>query len=421
MKTKKIISKRTIVVLTITVIATMILTGCNWFTDSGKSNSGSGDNPERCVSVAVVTGVRSNNNRISVNSKVISDRVYDSAYSCGRVLLVRCDGEPEIYYMTDIEEPDVKGLSESKLRSIAEGHRDEILSAFDSMGTAKAPEADTLEAIRLAANALREDKKGEEKYLVIVDSGLSTTGYLDFTEGILNADTEEIVAELKSGKAIPDFAGTDIVWMYCGDTAEPQKSLSEAQKAKLREIYAAIFEAGNADSYTFRDEAPTSEPYTGLPYVTEVEAEGRSIEVETMSSVRLDPGKVRFVGDSDEFIDEKVAREEIKKAADQLLKYPDSIAYVVGGTAGADGDSDYCKNLSEARARAVVNVLEGYGIPAGRLIPAGLGGRTPWHVDDTDSDGKMIESIAQGNRSVWIVDINDEEYGGKIRETIDRS
>lgn len=414
----KNIMKRMTALVMMLLSSLMLFTGCNWSSSGSGGGDGAAEEPDAAVSVAIVTGARSNVNRISVNAKELSDKVYESAYSNGRVVLVRCDGKPEQYLLADIPKPNVEGLSESKLDSIARGYRDEILAAFDRDGAAKYPEADTLEAVRISANALRETVYEGDKYLIIVDSGLSTTGYLDFTKGLLDAPADEIVSELSKEKAIPDLTGIDVIWLYCGETAEPQQPLSELQKSKLREIYGAVFEAGNANSCVFRDEAPSAEPYTDLPEVSVVRADAREIDVDPITAVKLDPGKVRFIGDSDEFVDPAAAKKEIKKVADILLKNPDNNVYVVGGTAGADGNNDYCRKLSDARARAVVKVLEEYGVPDSQLKPAGLGGNTPWHIDDTDANGNMIEEKAQKNRAVWIVDVNDPDYGKALSAMI---
>jgi len=130
-----------------------------------------------------------------------------------------------------------------------------------------------------------------------------------------------------------------------------------------------------------------------------------------METIVLDSSKVSFVGDEATFIDPDAAKEAISIAAEKLEKDPEINVYVAGSTAGMDGASKWCKDLSEARAAAVAEVLKDYGISEKRLKILGLGSNAPWHVTDVDSSGNWIEEKAQLNRCVYIVDVNDPIYG----------
>ena len=407
--------KKTMVrcLMTLVMIVSMVLiTACPKSESGGTSaDSTQTDRDGQSLAVAVVAGWRTGNNEISVNTQEITDIIYDSCYSSGYVSFARVDGNPEQYLKVNIPEPEVDGLSEAKLKSIAEGYRDEIFAVFNECGAAKYPEADTLEAIRMEASALRETGAETDKYLVVIDSGLSTTGYLNFCNDLFNAETEDIISKLEQEQAIPDLSGIHITWLYCGEVAEPQEKLSEVQKNKIKEIYGAIFEAGNAADYVFREDIPTATPYRNLPDVSTVAADERIIEVPPMETIILDSSQVSFVGDEATFLEPSTARKAIKTAADSLAANPKSKVFVAGSTAGMDGESKWCKELSEARAAAVVSVLEEYGISANRLIPIGLGSNAPWHITDVDSNGNWIEEKAQKNRCVYIVDVNDPEYG----------
>lgn len=90
-------------------------------------------------------------------------------------------------------------------------------------------EVDTLKAITYASKTLSSSSPSADKVLVIMDNGLSTVGYLDFTKGLLYADTKTIVDALNKVEAIPDLTDVNVVWMYLGQTAAPQQELSEVQ------------------------------------------------------------------------------------------------------------------------------------------------------------------------------------------------
>lgn len=399
-------------------LATVMLAGCVGNSVKGASREGgSSVKTEKLVSVSVVTGVHSNSNVISVNAEEIRDKIYQCAYTHGTVSLIRVDGKPEEFLKANIPEPTTKGLSERKLESIAQGYVDEIMTAFHTEGMAKYEEVDTLEAIRLAANSLKTMEG--DKYLVIVDSGLATTGYVNFCENdLFHTPTEEIVTVLGKEKAIPDLAETRVVWLYAGETAEPQTRLSEAQKDKLIEIWTAILTEAGAASVEFCSDSASSTPYTDLPKVSVVNTEERAIDVKPLETVTLDSETVSFLGDEAVFVDPSKAEEAISKVAEILLENPQNQVYVVGSTASSVGEgASYGQQLSEERAHAVVETLMSYGVPEKQIKDSlGLGNSAPWCVEDLDAEGNQIEEKAKQNRRVMIIDSQDPEYG-KMMET----
>lgn len=244
-----------------------------------------------------MVGAHSNANVISPNAKKIADKVYQCTYTYGTVSLIRADGKPEEFLKATIEEPSTKGLSDRKQKSLAEDKRDQILAAFNTNGMAKYEEVDTLDAIRLAANSLKSAET-DEKYLVVADPGLSTTGYLNFCkDDLFHTDTADIVEALVDEKAIPDLEGVNVLWMYAGQTAEPQERLSEVQKAKLIEIWTAVLEQAGAASYDFSVDSASSTAYSDLPSVSIVPADERVSDITPLQTVVLDSENVSFVGD----------------------------------------------------------------------------------------------------------------------------
>lgn len=400
--------------LALTVFASTTLMACP---DPGSTNGGnahgsvSADAP---VSVAVVAGYRSNVNEISVNSAELGERIYECAYTYGTVSLIRVDGKPEEYLRTEIPQPSVGGLSGRKLEQIATGYRNEILAEFSEHGMAKCPEADTLDAVRLAANTLKSVEEGD-KYLVVADSGLSTAGYLNFAKDDLFATpTEDIINELVRKMAIPDLTGVRVIWLYVGQTAEPQERLSEVQKAKLIEIWDAVLKEGNALDCDFRPDSASSTPYTGLPSVSPVSGEDRAIDVEPLERVVLDSNSVSFLPDEAVFKDPEKAEKAIAGVAEILIAHPDNSVFIAGCTASAPGHEDDCLTLSEERAEAVMHMMERAGVPSWQMKAVGLGSKAPWHVNDLDSGGTLIEDYAAQNRCVVVLDSLDPEYGAAV-------
>lgn len=410
--------KKILVISSFIVIG--MLSGCTG--DSGKSKlEKGGEGTESPVSVCIAAGVHSNVNKISVNAEEIREKIFQSAYTHGCVSGIRLDGKPEEYLKVYIPEPTTKGLSERKQESIAQSYVEDIMEILQKEGKAKYEEVDTLEAIRLAANSLKA-MEGDNKYLVVADSGLSTVGYVNFCENdLFHTSTEEIVAALEKENAIPDLENVNITWFYAGQTAEPQARLSEAQKDKLIEIWTAILTEGGAASVEFRSDSASSTPYTDLPKVSVVNTEERAIDVKPLETVALDSETVTFLGDEAVFADPPKAEQEINKVAEILLANPQNQVYVVGSTASSAREGGSGQKLSEERAHKVAVTLRSYSVPEEQLKVLGLGNSAPWCVKDRDSEGNLLESKAKDNRKVMIIDTQDPEYGEMIEKYFEES
>lgn len=377
------------------------------------------------VSLAVIAGVHSNSYQIPFSSETIYENLYRTSYTSGKVTFINCDGSPNVYFQTNIPEHEVSGLSDSKMKSIAKEQTSRLLAIL-AEATANEIEVNTLRAIIKGAKALESSDMASERILLVLDSGLSTTGYLNFTNGILNATPNDIVNALIKVDSIPDVRGINIIWAYIGDTAPPQDELSLKEKQALKDIWEAILLAGGAESITFKNDFPTSNVNEGLPFVSTVDVEDEVIDVQikpketakinySIESVTLDGTCVKFIGDSDQFVDPIAAAEAVLGIASQLISHPDNKVYVIGTT--ASGDDKFTIELSTARANAVKNLLENLGVNEEQMIAIGLGNEDPWHIYDLDDNRMLIESIAAQNRKVMIVDVKsqDAEFLNKLR------
>ncbi len=388
---------------------------------------------ERAAAVAIAAGVHSNSAVIPFNSAGTRNLIFNGCYTGCNFTFVAVDGDPQPYFQTRVEQPSIDGLSNERMTTIANEYTDQLINILAS-ATPKTEEVDTLKAIRVASQSLRcEDSSTTDRVLLILDSGLSTTGYMNFakdlsgnkdeTSGLLLAAPEDVVETLRGADAIPDLTDIEVVWSFCGEVAYPQKPLSARDKKHLQEIWTAVLLAGGAKSVTFSNDILANEPYSGLPAVSCIEVENESVRIEStrsndepvvttsapMETFVLDETDVKFVGDKDIFVDEKKARAKLREVADDLMRYPDNRVYVVGTTATGIDEKDFCMQLSEARAEAVISVLEEMGVDRNRLIPKGLGYEDHWHECDIDENGNWNEAIASKNRKVLIIDLNHED------------
>ncbi|MBN2764671.1 MAG: OmpA family protein, partial [Bacteroidales bacterium] len=394
-----------IIITTICIVALLVILGISSFEKGNSSNK---------ISAAVIVGVHSNSNEIPMNSSSLDEVLLGVCSSYGQISIIGCDGSPQLYYQAEIPIPSVSGLSQQKEMTIASDYSKQ-LKVIVAKVEATYPEVDTHKAIMLAGKALRNADKGDQKMLFIMDSGLSTKGYIDFTDGLITKCPEDIVEALRNADAIPDLKGIHVYWAFLGETAYPQEDLSLRQKINLKNIWTAVLEAAGAESITFTDDFTTQNPYSGLPYVSVIKAEDKAIEVDSppendnqpIETIVLGSTSVAFIGDSDQFVDANAAKKEISLISEILLKNPAIRVYVVGTT--ASGSELYTQQLSEARAITVEMALIELGVDVERLIPVGLGFKDHWHLEDRDSNGIMIESIASQNRKVMIIDVNSKD------------
>lgn len=376
------------------------------------------------------------------NAPVISttqfyDIVYTAAYNYGSVSAISVEGEPKVLCDYKINPPD-KWVDNTKRCRIAADDAQVILSRIAS-AEASTPETDTLTALSMGADIL-QSKTESVKLLCIDDSFLSTAGLLNFAaSNLLEQEPDSVVAQLEERFAIPDLSGVDVMVMGIGQTCGNQAALGSAYEHKLESIWTAIFEATGCASLSInRTPLGDNEPQTSLTVSTvtiisdglkfnvtkEAETENNIIEettpalepsipepitIETEKKVseqtlpevvRFDETTVKFVGNSDVFVNPELAAKTLELVAELLQDYPNLKVILAGMTASVGGDGI---ELSLKRAEAVKSILIAAGADETQIRCVGLGRTDNFlRVDDTDSNGNLIESVAKFNRAVFL-------------------
>ena len=398
-------------ILAMTLVLSTVLTGC----DCTRSASSVSDTPQ---SVSLVRRVTKNVPAVSLQSESIYNEVYNAAYTYGDVSVVSVEGTPKLVCNYEIKEPD-KNIDNSKRKQIAGDNTDLMLSEMSSMASTT-PEAATLTAIRLSAETL-QNTSAEEKTMIIFDSGLSTSGLLNFAEqNIIDTPVENIVAQLEELYAIPDLTGIHVVWVGLGEVCGDQPVLTSKYEHKLKELWDAILTAGGA-TVDYK-KAGTSEGYTGeLPQcsIVPVVEDTLVTDAELPEVMKWDgESSVTFKGDQAEFIDYEAAAEELSPIAEYLKANTDEKIYIYGMTATITGGGSGVE-LAEARAEAVKAVLVEKGAIAEQMECVGLGQiSNPLRVNDVDANGKQIDELAQKNRAVFVIKA-DSDMVGVLRECIE--
>jgi len=210
-------------------------------------------------STVFVIGARMNSRAINFSSSQLNERLEGSVNSFGFVGFVVADGEPanQMYefdlslyrpnIMDDIFNPwgTERALTSSLLTNMQNYH-------------ARVEEAAVLEAIILAARMLSDRPEGERREIVVLGTGLSTEGWLNFTDGNnwINTDAETLVDALVGFGNLPNLYGIYVSWFQMHDVGYPQRELPNPQRSNLEEIWRLIVMSGGATGFNLVDATP---------------------------------------------------------------------------------------------------------------------------------------------------------------------
>ena len=360
-------------------------------------------------SVAIVIGNHACSKELNLNSPILKSAVSDAVERRGFVSVVQVDGAPELV-SADLYTIDERyqHADPGKLKSDAAIKAANLLSSISTV-QANDPEVDTLEALRIALRSFAYAPEESEKRILVIDSGLSTAGYLSFQNGLLSASPEAVAQELRERGALPDFTGVEVLWQQLGDVAEPQQALTPRQTQRLADIWQAIVTAGGG-SFTLCGGMPNAGTLgAGLPDVTPVPLTAdtpiafTAEHADFSAPQMLTEEQVRFLGDSAQFADPAAAERVIGPIAAYLREHPSFRLLLIGTTAG-DGDTEYARALSEQRAETVRQTLISLGADPERIVTRGLGSQDPWHIPGVGTDGPL----AAQNRKVVLLDAQYE-------------
>lgn len=372
----------------------------------GCTRSGAEQTEEATDCIAIVWGLHQNASMPDLSAREVQEALKNSAERSSPVLLIVNDGKP--FSVGNINEESTGKIPNGREQEVADYNLFKMVNAIESV-RAVTPEVDTLEAIIQAQRALSQ--YDGTKYMYILDSGLSTTGSLNFASGNLlrmeNADS--LVEYLQEEYALPDLTGIHVVWISLGDVAGEQDDLTTKNKRALEMIWSAVLEAAGAEEVAFSYPATNSiaEDYDTLPAVTAVEI----LADDGFSPYETNIISLPFVPRSIEFLDVEEARELLRPTADFMIAHPD-YSVVLAGTTATFGTIEGCRAFGLKRANAAKDLLLEMGVSEAQIYATvGLGYDNKFHVDDTNVDGSLNEN-AQANRVVLVMPTNlaDAQY-----------
>ena len=395
-----------IIVCTLTLAMLVGLTGCT---------SGSNDSVAEKSAVCYVLANTANSQGLNLNSPMVQDTIHDTVRNYGYISVVNADGIPDVVLASSFDIDDkYKSASAERLEMDARAKTTNLIAGMQSV-IATDPEVDYLAALTLAVRTLSSLEGYDSKTIVVIGTGLSTTGVLDFQNNLISAEPSTIVELLEEKDEIPNFDGITVYWLQMGDVAAPQQTLTSAQRNCLQKIYSGIVETGGG-TFIYNDiiANPVNEG-ASYPAVTPVELpadipisfEPDILDSEEVENVFTEPvvlteEQVTFIGDKAEYLHPEEAESVLKPIADFLMR--NDVTILLCGTTAGDGNSAYTMELSQARAEAVKQSLVDLGVDPSHIIAVGLGSTDPWHVYGIPTSDKA----ASCNRKVVLLDASSQ-------------
>ena len=369
--------------------------------------------------VSVVWGRHSNTYKLNIQD--VEEYIKAANESYGFVSLIELDGKPFMLDSYDIPEfkSGLMGLSEKNIEKKLNVYYQKIYQTLKECEP-KEEEVDVMAAIKLAKTSLDAVEEGE-KIIVINDSGVSTKGVVNFTDSILdNIDAEEVVRNLKETDSFIDLSGYKIVWYGLGNVAAPQEELSSHNVNVLKKIWESIFKAFGAE-VEFVMTVPGNEIEKDLPNVSTIDI---LAPVNSISEKGFEKDKV--IEFKEEDLKFKPESSELlisyDKAVAQLtniisyLKEKTEAQILICGTTASVGRQNEAVALSKDRCEMIKKIIVKNGVREKQISTIGLGfEKHPFHINDIDKKGKLVEDKAKKNRSVFILH-KDSNLAKKILE-----
>ncbi len=382
-----------LIVLTASCCLVFSLVGCgNEPIENTNSNSKSYSDASAGKMNCVV--IYSNHANSQASTSGVEQYVRGTKEANGYLGFVRLDGDPVVTYkeQTATEQNNDTNIKRENDKFVSEKMGE--LEAID----AKKDEVDLLSAISEVDKCLEQAAdQSLNNVIVIVGTGLSTTGTIDFAStGLTNVDLANYESWVEKSGQLPKLDNVSkIVWFGFDSTAEPQEEFpTEDLCDKLKNFYETLFKAAGVGNIEFKDavkEDASSSPNgtkaesADLPKVSLVDMPaktkyGAGDVAEISADILFNPDEATFLAGTDPKNDEQVI------AIANSIKSSNLKVVITGYTAHYN-TSQECEALSLARAEALKGVLVEMGCPAEKISTVG-GGWGPYGEGSNEIDQK---------------------------------
>ncbi len=348
-----------------------------------------------CDNAAFVYAKRANSSQDMLVAEGYLDAIAENE---GHFFGVVADGNPWAF---DVQLTSDESNGRRKAKAIEGLKAEKILGAN---WNAQTEEVDLFAAICEADRRLSSSvAEGNRNVLVIIDSGISTAGLINFTEESTREallEPEVLISTLRERGDLVKFENIDeVIWFGLGETSGDQASPNQGTTKAMEYLYRALFEAAGVEGgITFRPGSGAA-PTEGVPSVSAVDMPriaydsendrpmrpGDNVEFDELKS----NGAIKFDNDSDALVDEAAAREALKDHINQLIDFP-TLTVAVNGYTSTVGDESYNLDLSQRRADTVKALMVDAGVPESQITAVGMGEDATY---ETDEQNRRVEIV----------------------------
>jgi outer membrane protein OmpA-like peptidoglycan-associated protein len=373
----------------------MIIAAGLLLTTACSSFSGPAPVPHQPGALALVVGHRSNMPRPQLVGSHGQQVLTDSIRSQDKLSIIDVSGDPQSLGSVEMKQ-DCDSPRSCDAR--ARGNESRVEAAMSKV-KATSPEADTLQAIALAARSIASNSG--PKHIIVIDNGLQTVGEMPLQgPGALAADPDQVAQSLYDAHRLENLlTGTEITLIGLGNGYAPQQSLGQHKLDQLKALWNKVLrKAGAADVYIESEPLPNEAPGDGLPTVSVVPAADEPPPT-VAPCIPLRADQVGFLGDKAEFRDTELAHQVLTPIAQKINN--EKITATLKGTTALPEPTGP-GSLSDRRAQAVRDVLVSLGTPETSLRTVGLGTNFTGYVDPNAPDGVFKETVGVQDRLVIV-------------------
>lgn len=336
----------------------------------------------------------------AADQDVVSHYLDEVCETHGTAAAIVCDGDPYVALeATEIGSND----SSEKSRRLANDATVASLSSQMVSCAAESAEVDILKGIDMAARISSSMPEGDTE-IAVFSNGLQTTGLLQWQEGLLNADPHEVADYYEC--ELPDLSGVSVTWHNLGETSEPQKAPSIAQRESIQAVWEAVLSECGA-TVSFEEGVADGSVEGDLPSVTCIDMP-EPVRFSLADEEIVLPGNevFGFEPDSAVLLDEAAAREAVECLVAKNPGIRQLKLNVVGHTATVstlEADIAACDELGLQRAERIASLFVEAGVPENNITISSRGSRdNVAERYDLDSAGRQIPAKAQANRFVSV-------------------
>lgn len=253
----------------------------------------------------------------------------------------------------------------------------------------------TWDGILLAADYLSE---ASSPLIVVVSSGLDTSGSMTTTQGLLTLTSEQVADHVRQENPDLDLSGLSVVLVSFGYTATPQTPMSPAQRQVVTSAWQGALEAFGASVAVVA--APNTSDSVNSAYpVATTDVNQTCVVSADGIQYTFDSSTLPFASDSAALPSN--AGDALAPVVSVLRSASNATVDVIGNT-DAVGSPEDNLTLGRDRAEAVASYLRSVGSAETVQIQTSSNGESSPRVREDGLSGGDLESARALNRRVEI-------------------